>query len=246
MRDVTHDLLEMAPIEPDKLDDALMEKASEQKGRAGQTVRRALSATSQFALQAAMMIIAMFFMLADGPSLIAWCEGASPLKPGQTKELLREFRQVSVSVIVSSLATGLVQTVAALLGYLIAGVPHPWFFAVLTFFMSFIPAIGAGGVCVVAALFLLAQGKLGMAIFLAAWGILAVGLSDNLVKPLIAKSGMGMHGAVVFFSLVGGLLAFGTIGLLLGPLIVSFLLTLVRMRDRDRHAPAVLTPETNE
>jgi predicted PurR-regulated permease PerM len=95
---------------------------------------------------------------------------------------------------------------------------------------------------VAASLFLRAQGKIGMAIFLAVWGVVTVGLSDNLVKPLLAKRGMHMHGAVVFFALVGGLIAFGTIGLILGPLIVSFLLTLVRMRERRTHEPAVLTP----
>lgn len=242
MRDVIHDLLQRAPIQPDELDQALREKASAQQGQAAETVRRTLSATGAFALQASMMVIALFFMLIDGPSLVQWCERASPLKPGQTTELLLEFRKVSVSVITSSLATGLVQTIAALIGYLIAGVPQPWFFTVLTFFMSFIPAIGAGGVCVVASLFLLAQGKVGMAIFLAAWGVVTVGLSDNLVKPLLAKRGMHMHGAVVFFALVGGIIAFGTIGLILGPLIVSFLLTLVRMRERRSHEPVVLTP----
>lgn len=241
MKDLAHAALERAPVEPEQLDDALREKASTQQGKAAQTVQRGLQATGSFVLQSVMMVIALFFMLVDGPRLVEWCEDASPLQKGQTTELLLEFRTVSVTVMLSSLATGVVQTVAALAGYLIAGVPHAWFFAVVTFFMSFIPAVGAGGTCLVAALVLLATGKVGMAIFLAIWGVVTVGLSDNLIKPMLAKRGMHMHGAVVFFALVGGMTTFGAIGLILGPMIVSFLLTLVRIRRRGEQKHVVLS-----
>jgi predicted PurR-regulated permease PerM len=139
---------------------------------------------------------------------------------------------VSVSVMVSTCATSGVQARAALVGYLIAGVPYPAFFAVATFFIAFIPAIGAAGVCLFASVLLLALGKTWMALFLAIWGVVVVGLVDNLLKPILAKRGMQMHGAVVFFSLLGGLAMFGTVGLLIGPLIVAFFLALFRLRQR--------------
>jgi predicted PurR-regulated permease PerM len=56
---------------------------------------------------------------------------------------------------------------------------------------------------------------------------------DNLIKPLLVRRGLQIHGAVVFFSLLGGLAAFGTVGLLLGPLIVTFFLALLRIYQRD-------------
>ena len=195
------------------------------------------SSTTTFLVQTALLVIALYFLLIDGLLLVAWCEDASPLRKGQTAELLCEFRSVTVSVIVSSLATGVIQTAVALIGYLIAGVPKPWFFAVVTFFMSFVPAIGAGGTSFVATVILLAMGKIGMAIFLGIWGTVAVALSDNLAKPLLAKEGAHMHGAVLFFAMVGGMAAFGAIGLIVGPLIVSFLLTLVRIRKRGAQRP---------
>jgi predicted PurR-regulated permease PerM len=245
MRDYAHQAIERAPMEPEKLDQFVREKVSAQQGSAAQTARRVVGTTGSFLLQSAMMIVALFFMLVDGPRLVAWCEDASPLPTGQTTELLKEFREVSVSVMVANVATGAVQTAAALIGYLIAGVPNAWFFAVLTFFMSFIPTVGAGGTSLLAALLLLATGKVGMAIFLAVWGTLAVGVSDNLIKPLIARRGMHMHGAIVFFALVGGLGAFGTIGLILGPLIVSFMLALVRLRKRSAQPQLVLASDVD-
>ncbi|MET0384371.1 MAG: AI-2E family transporter [Polyangiales bacterium] len=232
VRRVTKSAFEHSPIKLDEIDQALKEKASAQQGQAAQTLRNALTTTGSFALQLALMTIALFFLLVDGPQLVAWCEHATPLREGQTTEVLSEFRTVSVSVIVSSVATGVIQALAALLGYLISGVSDPFLWMVLTFFTSFIPAIGAGSMCVAAAALLLANGKVGMAIFLAAWGVVAVGLADNLIKPLLAKRSMRMHGGVVFFALVGGIAAFGTIGLILGPLVVSFLVTLVRLRRR--------------
>jgi predicted PurR-regulated permease PerM len=234
-----NDLLDKAPVEPEELDKAVRDKVKSQQGKAGEYIQLALGTTATFAVQTALLVIALFFLLVDGPRLFAWCQDASPLREGQTSELLLEFKSVSVSVIVSSLATGIIQTVVALIGYLIAGVPKPWFFAVVTFFMSFVPAIGAGGTSFVATLILLATGKIGMAIFLGIWGTVAVALSDNFVKPLLAADDAHMHGAVLFFALVGGMAAFGAIGLIVGPLIVSFLLTLVRIRKRGKQQRVV-------
>jgi predicted PurR-regulated permease PerM len=233
LRRIANDLLERFPIEEEQIDETLKQQASAQGGKAAGVVTTALAATGSVLVQTVMMMIALFFFLVDGAALVAWIEHVSPLEHGQTLEILREFRKVSASVLISSLATAGVQAIAALIGYLISGVPHPFFFATVTFFLALIPAIGAGGACLAAAALLLAQGKVGMAIFLAVWGVLVVGLVDNLIKPMLVKRGLHMHGAIVFFALLGGLATFGTVGLLLGPLIVTLFLALVRIHQRD-------------
>jgi predicted PurR-regulated permease PerM len=204
-----------------------------QGARAASALGAALLATGTLLFELAMMAIALFFLLVGGNALIAWIDGVTPLRRGQTRELLAEFKKVSYAVIVSSLITAGVQAAAALAGYLIASVPHPVFFAGVTFFFALIPMIGAASVCLFAALILLVTGHPYMAIFLAAWGVLAVGLVDNVVKPYLIKGEMEMHGAVVFFALLGGLGAFGVIGLLIGPLAVAMLLSLLRIYRRD-------------
>jgi len=224
-------------IDSGELDAELRKRAGQHGGEVATLVSGALAATGEALLQVTMMLIAFFFLLVDGKALVAWIEDNSPLRRGQAHELLLEFRRVSASVIVSSVVTSGVQAVAALLGYLVAGVPHPFFFALVTFVVAFVPAVGAGGVCLVAALLLLALGHPWAALFLSIWGVLAVGLVDNLIKPLLVKRGMHMHGGVIFFSLLGGLAAFGSVGLVLGPLIVTFLLALVRIYSRDFKQP---------
>jgi predicted PurR-regulated permease PerM len=204
-----------------------------QGGKAAATVWAALTATGSMAFGAAMMLIALYFLLAEGGDLAKWFDSALPLRRGQTRELLAEFKKVSFSVIVSAIATSAVQAVAALAGFLIARLPHPIFFAAVTFFTAFIPAIGAASVCIVGGVILYATGHPGFGIFLAAWGVAVVGLADNVVKPMLIKIGMEMRSAVVFFALIGGLGAFGAIGLVIGPLVVALFLALIRIYRRD-------------
>jgi predicted PurR-regulated permease PerM len=213
---------------------AAIENRIEQQGaKAASALGSALSATGSFLFQAVMMLIALFFLLAQGEELVAWLDDVSPLRPGQTRELFAEFRKVSYSLVVSTVLTAGIQSLVALLGYFVARVPHPIFFGAVTFMAALIPALGASFACVAAAALLVVTGHLYGAIFLAIWGIAVVGVVDNLVKPLLMRGGMQMHGAIVFFSLIGGLAMFGPIGLLLGPLAVSLCLTLLKMYRRD-------------
>ena len=213
---------------------ALVQKhASEQGARAASAVAAAVLATGSLVFQLVMMLIALYFLLVSGRDFVGWLDSVSPLRPGQTRELAAEFKKVSYAVIVATVVTAGVQAIIAFIGYLIAGVPHPVFFGTLTFFIAMIPAIGAAGVCLFAALILLATGHPYMAIFLAVYGVVVVGLIDNVVKPFLIKGELEMGGAVVFFALIGGIATFGMPGLLIGPLAVATFLTLLRMYRRD-------------
>jgi predicted PurR-regulated permease PerM len=183
-----------------------------------------------------MMVIAVFFLLGDGPVLVAWVARVAPLPDGQVLEILTDFRSVSVAVLSSSFATAGAQALAALVGFLLAGAPQPLFFTLVTFVMAFVPALGAASVVLATAVMLFFTGHSGAAAFLALWGILVVGLIDNLVKPLLMKGRVEIHGALIFFALLGGLATFGPVGLVAGPLILSFFLTIVRIAGRDREA----------
>jgi predicted PurR-regulated permease PerM len=216
---------------------AVQRQVTAQGGKAVVAVGAAVSATGSLLFQGTMMVVALYFFLVEGDELVDWLDRVSPLRPGQTRELMMEFKRVTYAVIVSTVITAAVQAAAAVVGYLIARVPNPIFFGGLTFFIAFIPAIGAAAVCLVAAGLLFVTGHPYAALFLAIWGIVVVGLVDNVVKPYLIKAGMQLRGGVVFFALIGGLGAFGTVGLLLGPLVVAAFVTLIRMYDRDFKPP---------
>ncbi|MFL5309270.1 MAG: AI-2E family transporter [Myxococcales bacterium] len=186
----------------------------------------AVSATAQVVVQAVFLVIAFYFFLLDGRRLVGWLAGISPA-PDDTQALAAELRKASRSVLASLFLTALVQAFAATAGYLIAGVPNPVFFGLLTFLAAFIPSVGTTIVALPLAGLVLALGHPWSALFLASWALLVVGLIDNVVKPLLIKEGVHLDGAVLFFALIGGLALFGAVGLLVGPLAVASFVAVV-------------------
>ena len=203
-------------------------------GRAFSTVGGLLQATGTALTRFLLFFVALFFLLADGAALVTWLQTVLPLPAGRAASLLKYLRGVTIAVLVSTLATAGIQAVLALAGYAIAGVPSPVFFGVLTFFTALIPAVGTALVWVPLVLVKLATGHLGAAIFLAAWGVGVVGMVDNVVKPMLIRRGVAFPTGVVFFALIGGLAAFGPVGLVAGPLSVALLVAVLQALGEDR------------
>ena len=137
----------------------LIHVAQSQSGKAAAAATAVFSATSRAVVEAVLMLIAFYFLLLDGQRLVAWLERAAPLPRGRFRSFLTEFRDVSRAVVISTVGTGAVQAAAALAGYLIAGVPNALFFTLVTFFMSFIPSVGAGSVPLLLSVVLFVQGR---------------------------------------------------------------------------------------
>jgi len=198
----------------------------------------AVSATAQVVVEAVFLVIAFYFFLLDGRRLVGWLAGISPA-PDDTLALAAELRNASRSVLASLFLTALVQGAAATAGYLIARVPNPVFFGLLTFLAAFIPSVGTTIVALPLAGLVLAMGHPWSALFLASWALLVVGLIDNVVKPLLIKEGVHLDGAVLFFALIGGLALFGAVGLLVGPLAVaSFVAVVSRGPTNGKRTPS--------
>jgi predicted PurR-regulated permease PerM len=201
--------------------------------RAAGLIPRLVSNVGQVLGQTLLMIVAIFFLLMDGGKLIEWLDVVSPLQRRQMRELFLEFRRVSATVLLGSVVTAAAQAAVAYVGYLIARAPNAAFLGLATFILGLVPIIGAGGFSFLVSIFLYLTGHHVAGIFLAAWSALVVGMVDNIIKPIVIKGGMEMHGAIVFFALIGGFMAFGMIGIVLGPLSVSLLLAVLRIYQRD-------------
>lgn len=233
LRRVALDGLQRLPREnAEQLDETVQRSLNGQGGTAMAVVGSAISTTGSLAFQTILMAIALYFLLVQGDQLVEWIDENAPLERGQARELLVEFQRVSSAVVTSSLITAGAQALAALVGYLIVGVPQALFATGVTFMFAFIPGIGAGFVCLAVAGLVALSGQMYPALFLAVWALLVVGLADNVVRPLLIKGGTGMHGAILFFALVGGLKTFGALGLLVGPLSVALFLAILRLQRR--------------
>ena len=222
--------------------DQLRDFASRAADRAQEVGPELLKESGRVAFHTVLMLLAFYFLLVDGPLLIRWLWNVSPLQARQTEELLREFHRVATGSIVGNLATALVQGVLAGIGFALFGVGHAVFFGMLVALASFVPVIGTAIVWVPAVLVLLLSDRTGAAIGLAAWCAIGVVGVEHLAKPFIlrATSGGEMHTGLMFLALLGGLEVFGLLGVILGPLIVSFFVSLMRMIERERRQPAAL------
>ena len=168
----------------------------------------------------ALSILITFFLLRDGVSLAdRLTTGVSRIAGEQGKHLLGVAGNTVRGVVYGILGTALVQAVMAGVGFLIAGVPGASFLALLTFFLSVVP-VGPPLVWIPASLWLFHQGSTGWGVFMLIWGV-GVSSVDNVVKPWIISQGSAMPFLLIFFGVIGGALAFGFIGVFIGPTLLA-------------------------
>jgi predicted PurR-regulated permease PerM len=206
----------------------LQKLAGEQSAGAATAVGGAIAWTGSALFQTGMMLIALYFFLVDGRRLVSWIDARMPLRPGQFRGLLEDFRATSVSVLVATLGSAAIQAAVAVVGFLIARAPNVLFLALGTLLIALVPALGGFVMVGLVGLLLLATGHVAAGIFLLAWAAV-VSISDHIARPYLMKGGMELHGGVVFFALLGGLAAFGGVGLILGPLVLTFLVATIRL-----------------
>lgn len=180
-------------------------------------------------VQLALASFVGFFLFRDGEALVSAVREALDRIAGKLgHELLETLATTVTGVIHAVFGTALVQAVVALAGFLIAGVPAPFLLAAATFFLSVLP-IGPPLVWGGATAWLVYEGQLGWAVFMAAWGLLAISSIDNLVKPYLISRSSNLPLVLIVLGMFGGVIAFGFIGLFIGPPMLAVGLTLARL-----------------
>lgn len=183
----------------------------------------------------------LFFLFLEGPKIRDGLYEWSPLPRGRTAMLLGAIRDSIVANFHGMAAVAVVQGALTSLGFLLTGLAAPVFWGVAAAICSLIPVVGTAIVWLPAALFLLLQGAWGKALLLALWGSVVVGMSDNVVRPWVLSGRTGMNGLLVFFALMGGMQAFGVIGLFAGPVIFSTAAAVFRMLREEMARSAEIT-----
>jgi predicted PurR-regulated permease PerM len=175
-----------------------------------------------------LMLFVLFFVLRDGPVLAQRVVRVLPIENRLRGLLWQHLIDVTRAVFMGIGLTALVQGVLLGIGFAIAGLPSPLVFGVLGALFALVPVVGTAIIWVPATLWLLAQGETGQAIFLAAWGVLAVGSVDNFLRPILISGRVEVPTLAVFIGVMGGLSAFGFVGLFLGPIVLGLLVALFR------------------
>ena len=171
-------------------------------------------------LQLTLSILIAFFLFRDGESAAEKLGVLiERIARGRGQRLLSLSGSTVRGVVYGILGTALVQAIMAGIGYLIAGVPGAGMLALLTFFLSVVP-IGPPLIWIPAALWLFHEGSTAWGVFMLIWGI-GVSSVDNVVKPWLISQGSDMPFLLIFFGVLGGALAFGFIGVFLGPTLLA-------------------------
>jgi len=181
------------------------------------------------------LVIALYYFLADGPAMVEAVMAVSPLDRRYEHELLQRFAEVSRAVVVATLVAAITQGVLAGVGYVYALPPEAPIFLLmaLTTVFALIPIFGAFAVWGCVCVWLYLQGSPVPAIGLAIYCTLVVSLIDNIMKPLILHGQSKLHPLLALLSILGGIEAFGPVGILVGPMLVSFLQALLNMLRKE-------------
>jgi len=175
-----------------------------------------------------LMVFVLFFVLRDGPGLARQVVPMLTIEERRRTRLWQHLADVTRAVFLGIGLTALVQGLLVGIGFWIAGLPSPLVFGVAGVIAALIPMVGAALVWVPGALYLAFGGDYGHAIFLVAWGAIVISMVDNFLRPMLISGRSEVPTLAVFVGVMGGLAAFGFVGLFIGPIVLGLLVALFR------------------
>jgi predicted PurR-regulated permease PerM len=159
--------------------------------------------------------------------------GLIPIDGHRKQRLLHHVGGITRAVVFGTLATSVLQGVSVAIGFRLVGLPSPIVFGVVAAVLSVLPVGGTAFVWGPAAAWLIATGHAGAGAFLLIWGTLIVGVADNLLRPLLISGRSEVPTLAVFVGVLGGLAAFGMVGMFIGPVVLSLVVAFVRFADES-------------
>ena len=205
------------------------------------TVSGFLLSVPAFFLNSFIVIFVMFFFFRDGLVIVGKLEQLLPLKKAHQKHVFKRFDDVMFAVIYGNITIAIIQGALGGLGFFLFGLSSPILWGIVMMFFSLIPLVGSAVIWLPAAILLIFDGYIQLSnsmmlkgFLLLLWGIFVVGLMDNLLKPKIIGERAKIHPILVLIGVVGGLKAFGFIGIIIGPIILALLTAFIKIYEEER------------
>ncbi|WP_300674527.1 AI-2E family transporter [Desulfoluna sp.] len=180
----------------------------------------------KFVIHFFLMLIIIYYLLLDGHRFLRYIINLSPLPEDQDVKLMNKFKDMAGAVLVVNGISGMVQGVVGGLIFAFLGFRSPVLWGVLMAFFAFLPIVGIGIIFVPTALWLFFVGRMGAGIAVLVIYVLLSGGVEYLFKPAVVGKRIKMHTLLVFLGIIGGLQLFGVLGIIYGPLVITFFLTL--------------------
>jgi predicted PurR-regulated permease PerM len=185
--------------------------------------------TLAFFLHTGLMLYLAFFLLRDGRKILHWLKIAFPLDDKREIQLFNKFSEVTRATVKGNLVVGVIQGTLGGIIFWVLGVQPAVLWGALMAVASLIPAVGTALVWMPVSIYLFAVGNYIEAVALVAFGILVIGLVDNILRPILVGRDTKLPDYIVLFSTLGGLALFGIHGFVVGPLIAALCFTLWHM-----------------
>ncbi|CAM2057262.1 Predicted PurR-regulated permease PerM [Desulfovibrionales bacterium] len=191
-----------------------------------------LGITADIIIHFTTTIIIVYFLLRDGQTILATIKQISPLRTSQEDRIVDKIRTVSRSVLLGSLITMFSEGVAGGIGLIIVGLPA-LFWGSMMAFASLIPIIGTALIWIPAVGYLCLVGHWGQAIFLFLWCAIIVTSIDNFLRPVFMQGKTGLSTFYILLAILGGVQTFGLLGILYGPLILTFAMVMLAIYNEE-------------
>ncbi|MEX0899501.1 MAG: AI-2E family transporter [Gammaproteobacteria bacterium] len=190
--------------------------------------------TFGFVISLAIMLYLLFFLLRDGERLVPRIADAIPLRKDDRDAILEKFVVVVRATVKGSIVIALLQGLLGGLIFWMLGIEAPVLWGVLMALLSLLPAVGAAIVWLPAAIYLLVTGSIWQGVVLITFGVLVIGLVDNLLRPKLVGKSTRMPDYVVLISTLGGIAVFGLNGFVIGPTIAALFIAVWDIFTRSR------------
>ncbi|RYY86311.1 MAG: AI-2E family transporter [Chitinophagaceae bacterium] len=175
----------------------------------------------------------LYYMLIKGRGMEESLYEYIPLKDGNVELIGREVRNMVVANTIGIPLIAFIQGLVGLVGYLIIGIDEPFLWFAATCITAMLPVVGSGIVYIPLTIMLFAKGETGKGIAMAIWGLLFIGLVDNVVRLFLNKKLGDIHPLITIFGVIVGVSLFGFIGLIFGPLLISMFMLLLRIYGNE-------------
>jgi len=224
----------------------LLMKVGETAGSLGKMVVSSLTSTTRGTLALIvdffLMLYAMFFFLIKGRRYLDSMLQYLPLRESEQNQMLQRFVSVARATIKGTLLIGMVQGALGGLIFAILGISGAVLWGLLMIVLSLLPMVGGALVWVPAAIYLLIIGHTWQAIFVLVYGALVLGSMDNVVRFVLAKKMADVHPIVTVLGVILGLKYFGFLGLIFGPLVISYFIILLKIYYVEYQKPVLARP----
>lgn len=181
--------------------------------------------------------LALFYFFRDGKEFRKQIIALSPLSTTDDEMILNRLERAVYSIVAGSLIVGVIQGILTGIGFALFNVPSPAIWGSIAAVAALIPGVGTSLVLIPGILYLFFTGSTINAIGLLVWGLLAVGLIDNFLGPILVNKGTKIHPLLILLSVLGGISFFGVSGFILGPLVLAFLFSLLEIYRLSKSMP---------